>query len=64
MTELFQRVSPSVVQVVAFSGVGDPSKFETKMGSGFAWDRSGNIVTNEHVVRGASVIVIWLASRG
>jgi 2-alkenal reductase len=61
-TGLFQQVSPSVVQVVAFSAVGEHSKLETRMGSGFAWDRFGHIVTNEHVVRGASVIVIWLAS--
>ena len=62
ITELFQRASPSVVQIAAFSGIGDPATFETKIGSGFVWDASGNIVTNEHVVRGASAIVIWLAS--
>ena len=31
-------------------------------GAGFIWDQDGNVVTNEHVVRDASVIWIWLAS--
>jgi S1-C subfamily serine protease len=62
ITEVYRRVSPSVVQVMTFSGVDTAATFEAKTASGFVWDTSGNIVTNEHVVRGASVIVFWLSS--
>jgi 2-alkenal reductase len=60
--ELFERVSASVVQIATFTGVDDPAGFETKIGSGFIWDTAGNIVTNEHVVRGARTIAVWVAS--
>jgi S1-C subfamily serine protease len=61
-TELFERVSPSVVEMAVFARAGDPPTIETRIGSGFAWDAAGNIVTNEHVVRGADTIVVWLVS--
>jgi S1-C subfamily serine protease len=60
--ELFERASPSVVQVTTITGADDPAKFTTKTGSGFIWDASGNIVTNEHVVQGADTIAVWLAT--
>jgi 2-alkenal reductase len=62
VVDLFERASMSVVQIAAFSGVDDAATFASKIGSGFVWDTAGNIVTNEHVVRGASAIVVWLAS--
>jgi 2-alkenal reductase len=60
--ELFQRISPSVLQIVAFGSLDEAKNFEMKTGSGFIWDASGNIVTNEHVVRDAGAIMAWLAS--
>ncbi len=57
--ELFERVSPSVVQVVARArraraaasrGRGRPGP---QSGTGFVWDAAGHIVTNDHVVQGA-----------
>ncbi len=33
----------------------------TGLGSGFVWDRQGNIVTNNHVVKGASQITVTFA---
>ena len=60
--ELFERVSPSVVQVSTITGADDPSKSNINIGSAFVWDALGNIVTNEHVVRGATTIWVWLAS--
>jgi 2-alkenal reductase len=59
---LFERASPSVVGITTLIDVNDPSKFRMDTGSGFIWDGSGNIVTNEHVVHGADTIEIALAS--
>lgn len=67
--ELFDRVSPSVVQVVAghdndfdFAGpdTGDSSGLAS--GTGFLWDEAGNIVTNAHVVGGAKRFLVRTAS--
>jgi 2-alkenal reductase len=60
--ELFRRISPSVVQIIAFNSAGNAKNLETKTASGFVWDESGHIVTNEHVVRDADVITAWLVS--
>jgi S1-C subfamily serine protease len=60
--ELFRRISPSVLQIVAFNSHDDAKTVEMKTASGFVWDDSGHIVTNEHVVRDANVITAWLAS--
>jgi S1-C subfamily serine protease len=63
--ELFERVSPSVVQV---AGKGSGNEFsesdETKVqsGTGFVWDQTGNIVTNNHVVEGTSALAVRLAT--
>ena len=57
IVEIFERVSPSVVRVHTVTGANDIG-----MSSGFIWDASGNIVTNEHVVQGAATIAIWYAS--
>ena len=62
IVELFESVSPSVVHISTISGEGDPSNSSIKIGSGIVWDASGNVVTNEHVVQGATTIWIWFAS--
>jgi 2-alkenal reductase len=54
---LFQTVAPSVVQVVAATPSGRGGT-----GSGFVWDEAGHIVTNNHVVEGASRIAVRMAS--
>jgi 2-alkenal reductase len=62
---LFKRVSPSVLQVVVktektgdlfSSGSGEQS------GTGFIWDPAGHVVTNNHVVKGATSISVRLAT--
>jgi S1-C subfamily serine protease len=63
--EIFQRASPSVVQIAGT--VGSPSaqfgnQQEVKSGSGFVWDRAGNVVTNNHVVENAQNLRVRLAS--
>jgi S1-C subfamily serine protease len=62
---LFERVSPSVVQVVGRQG--SRNMFEedsagVQSGTGFVWDGSGDIVTNNHVVNGTTDVSVRLAT--
>ena len=62
--ELFERVSPSVVQVVGRAGTIAPSpgEGEGQSGTGFVWDAAGHIVTNDHVVEGAGALAVRFES--
>jgi S1-C subfamily serine protease len=63
--ELFERVSPSVVQVVGRTGNQDLSGTEgegAQSGTGSVWDAAGHIVTNNHVVSGTDALAVRLAS--
>ncbi|HEX5999048.1 MAG TPA: trypsin-like peptidase domain-containing protein [Hyphomicrobiaceae bacterium] len=55
-TGLFAKTAPSVVAIYARkNGGGRRGQGEALgTGSGFVWDRAGHIVTNNHVVEGAS----------
>jgi 2-alkenal reductase len=64
---LFERVSPSVVQVVVprsagglSDGDGEPG--QAGAGTGFVWDDAGNIVTNAHVVGNSERVLIRTAA--
>jgi S1-C subfamily serine protease len=68
--EIFDHVSPSVVQVVGRIG-GDAAQEAgaeaanegaVQSGTGFVWDETGHIVTNNHVVQGTSSLMVRLAS--
>jgi S1-C subfamily serine protease len=62
---LFERVSPSVVQVAGRSGAAGMSaetESTSSSGSGFMWDDASHVVTNEHVVRTANELSVRLAS--
>jgi S1-C subfamily serine protease len=65
--EIFQRVSPSVVQVVGqvggntFGQLGG-EEAGVQSGSGSVWDGAGHIVTNNHVVEGANALAVRFAS--
>lgn len=59
--DIFQRAAPSVVQVAGRAAAASPEMFAeqdngggVQGGTGFVWDRAGHIVTNNHVVQGAS----------
>src|SRR3954470_17359327 len=64
---LFERVSPSVVQVVASAPAVNSTDIESESGreqsgTGFVWDGAGHVVTNNHVVSGTSEVAIRLAT--
>jgi 2-alkenal reductase len=62
---IFERVSPSVVQIAgraeratsALEGEGG-----VQSGTGFVWDQAGHIVTNAHVVEGIATVAVRFAS--
>ena len=68
--ELFERVSPSVVQVAARSAASNPltddeggaSGAGAASGTGFVWDNEGHVVTNNHVVQNGGEVAIRFAS--
>ncbi|UPJ48632.1 trypsin-like peptidase domain-containing protein [Bradyrhizobium sp. 200] len=64
--ELFERVSPSVVQVAARSAAANPLDEDegagAASGTGFVWDNAGHVVTNNHVVQNGSEVAVRFAS--
>nr|GMD56207.1 protease Do-like 1, chloroplastic [Ipomoea batatas]GMD56211.1 protease Do-like 1, chloroplastic [Ipomoea batatas] len=65
---LFQENTPSVVYITNLAARQDVftlDVFEVPQGSGsgFVWDRDGNIVTNYHVIRGASDLRVTLSDQ-
>jgi len=65
--EIFERVSPSVVQVVGRKSSGDvfstdENSENLQSGTGFIWDAMGHVVTNNHVVQGTNELAVRLAS--
>jgi S1-C subfamily serine protease len=64
--ELFERVSPSVVQVAARSAAANPLDEDEgagdASGTGFVWDNNGHVVTNNHVVQNGREVAVKFAS--
>jgi S1-C subfamily serine protease len=68
--ELFERVSPSVVQVAARAAAGNPLAEDeggegaagAASGTGFVWDNAAHVVTNNHVVQNGSEVAVRFAS--
>jgi len=64
LEQLYKQVNPSVVSVVVVQNVsassilGSTQGSQTVLGSGFVWDKQGDIVTNNHVVDGASQVSV------
>ena len=56
--DVFKRVSPSVVHITTLAAargfMRDEMQVPRGMGSGFIWDAQGHVVTNFHVIQGAS----------
>ncbi|HTP50889.1 MAG TPA: trypsin-like peptidase domain-containing protein, partial [Anaeromyxobacteraceae bacterium] len=61
---LFKQASPSVVYITTLTrrlvGYFDVTEVPQGTGSGFIWDASGHVVTNFHVIQGASAARITL----
>ena len=65
LTNLYQRVSPSVVHITNRSQTLDPFQGvvpQEGTGSGFVFDDQGHIITNNHVVAGADQLDVLLAN--
>jgi 2-alkenal reductase len=61
--QIFERLAPSVAYIFTRAGsrlFGSPASGGA--GSGFIWDRAGHVVTNNHVVEGASEVAVRLES--
>jgi 2-alkenal reductase len=61
---IFERVSPSVVQVAARSS-SNPLAEEggaAASGTGFVWDSAGHVVTNDHVAQNARAVAVRFAT--
>ncbi len=66
--ELFRRLSPSVVHITTLELQRDffnraVSQAPRGTGTGFVWDAAGHIVTNFHVIQGASAATVTLADQ-
>ncbi|KAL8153295.1 hypothetical protein V2J09_011055 [Rumex salicifolius] len=65
---LFQENTPSVVYITNLAAKQDAFTLDVLevpqgSGSGFVWDKDGHIVTNFHVIRGASDLRVTLADQ-
>lgn len=58
LTNLYERVNPSVVNIEIVSRFHSDSGIVDSSGSGFVYDMNGHIVTNSHVVRDAEQILV------
>jgi len=64
VSEIYKRVSPGVVEVLATSSASNSSPFpfqggqQEAQGSGFVYDAQGHVITNEHVIDGATSVTV------
>jgi serine protease Do len=69
LTALAERIAPAVVHVVSDAytpltdAPGSPTAYEQTTGSGIIFSPEGHVVTNAHVVKGATRIQVVLANR-
>jgi S1-C subfamily serine protease len=66
--EIFEQSSPSVVYITTLEDTlnlwtRDITRIPRGTGSGFIWDRKGHIITNYHVLEGASAVRIRLSDQ-
>lgn len=63
LADVYEQVNPSVVEVINLARAGrfSSAPVEQGLGSGFVWDKDGYIITNQHVVDGASELQVVFA---
>ena len=61
VTDIFDRASPAVVEITVTRTVRGVRLPGSGIGSGFLIDREGHIVTNNHVIAGATEIAVTLS---
>jgi putative serine protease PepD len=62
VANVYRRAAPGVVEITVTSGSSPFGGAAQAQGSGFVYDSAGHIVTNEHVVDGATSVSVRLAS--
>jgi S1-C subfamily serine protease len=62
LTNIYERVNPSVVNIEIVSGAYSSLDIIDSSGSGFVLDMDGHIVTNSHVVRDAEEILVTFST--
>ena len=60
LTNIYERTSPSVVNIEASHLDSSGAVTDSRRGSGFVYDRAGHIITNAHLVRDADAIEVTL----
>ncbi len=60
LVDLYTRVNPSVVNITIYTEQNSQVEAASQ-GSGFVYDGQGNIITNAHVVQGASEVEVTFA---
>ena len=68
LIELFRKASPSVVHITSLSAQRDMFSANVQQvprgtGTGFVWDERGHVVTNFHVIQGATGARVTLADQ-
>jgi putative serine protease PepD len=64
VNEVYRRAAAGVVEITVTGGTSSPfggEQQQTAQGSGFVYDRDGHVITNQHVVDGASSIEVTFA---
>jgi putative serine protease PepD len=63
VANVYKRTAPGVVEITVTSGSSSPFGGSSQaQGSGFVYDSDGHIVTNDHVVDGATSVSVRLAN--
>ena len=60
LSNIYERSSPSVVNIEAVIFGADGKATDTRRGSGFVYDREGHIITNAHLVSAVDSITVTL----
>jgi S1-C subfamily serine protease len=72
LENIYNQVGPSVVNIQVISqesstnlpglSPSNPTPYSASLGSGFVWDMQGHIVTNNHVIDGATKITVTFSN--